>query len=169
MKRGLSYTLVYNLAHGRIRTLSARDYKIIFGEDPPLQETERVDGEYFRGMVKLWLFLNNEVSEADLYREFYPHKKFRRVDYRIFTGDVKTVSMGVDKIMEQKFFDHGFDRDDIKASLRSVQWDIVEDAHGMSKVRIFGRDTHIVEGIMRALQLAKNSKNLNIWLSSIKV
>jgi hypothetical protein len=73
-----------------------------------------VDGEYFRGMVKLWLFLNNKVSEADLYREFYPHKRCSRVDYRIFTGDVKTVSIRVDKIMEQKFFDHGFDRDDIK-------------------------------------------------------
>ena len=49
--RGLSYTLIYNLVRGRIRTLSARDYKIIFGEDPPLQEIERVDGEYFRKMV----------------------------------------------------------------------------------------------------------------------
>jgi hypothetical protein len=112
--RGLSYTLVYNLAHGRIRSLSARDYKIIFGEDPPLQETERVDGGYFRRMVKLWLFLNDDDTEADLYREFYPRKRYSRVDYRIFSGDVKTVPIRLEKIMEKKFFGHEFDKSEIK-------------------------------------------------------
>ena len=114
MNRGLSYTLVYNLVHGRIRSLSARDYKIIFGEDPPLQETERVAGEYFRSMVKLWLSLNDDVTEADLYREFYPNKNYKRVDYRIFNGDVKTIPVRLEKIMENKFFDQGFDRHEIK-------------------------------------------------------
>lgn len=112
--RRLSYTLVYNLAHGRIRTLSARDYKIIFGEDPPLHETERVEGTYFRRMVELWLFLNNDVTEADLYREFYPRKRFSRVDYRIFSGDVKTIPTRLEKIMEKKFSDQGFDKSEIK-------------------------------------------------------
>ncbi|MCK5342237.1 MAG: hypothetical protein KAR20_02470, partial [Candidatus Heimdallarchaeota archaeon] len=114
LNRGLSYTLVYNLTHGRIRTLSARDYKIIFGEDPPLQETERVEGEYFRRMVKLWLFLNDNITEAGLYREFYPSKEFSRVDYRIFSGDVKTIPTRLEKIMEMKFSDQGFDKSEIK-------------------------------------------------------
>ncbi len=114
LNRGLSYTLVYNLAHGRIRTLSARDYKIIFGEDPPLQETERVEGGYFRRMVKLWLFLNDDVTEADLYREFYPNKKFNRVDYRIFSGHVKTIPIRFETILKKKFFDQGFDQFEIK-------------------------------------------------------
>ena len=112
--RGLSYTLVYNLVRGRIRTLSARDYKIIFGEDPPLQEIERVDGEYFRKMVKLWLFLNDDITEADLYREFYPQKKFSRVDYRIFNGDVKTIPNRLEKILEKKFSDQCFDQSEVK-------------------------------------------------------
>ena len=114
LNRGLSYTLVYNLAHGRIRTLSARDYKIIFGEDPPLQETQRVEGGYFRRMVKLWLFLNDDVTEADLYREFYPDKKFIRVDYRIFSGYVKTIPIRFETILKKKFFDQGFDQFEIK-------------------------------------------------------
>jgi hypothetical protein len=118
--RGLSYTLVYNLAHGRIRSLSARDYKIIFGEDPPLQETERVDGGYFRRMVKLWLFLNDDDTEADLYREFYPRKRYSRVDYRIFSGDVKTVPIRLEKIMEKKFFGHEFDKSEIKQYLEEL-------------------------------------------------
>ena len=35
-EKGLPYHLVYNLVHGRIKTLSARDYKRIFGKEPPM-------------------------------------------------------------------------------------------------------------------------------------
>jgi len=55
--------------------------------------------------------------------------------------------------------------DDIKASFRSVRWDLVEDAHGLNKVKISGRDTHIVEGIKRAAELARG-KHLNIFARS---
>ncbi len=55
---------------------------------------------------------------------------------------------------------HLFDEDDIKASFRSVRWDLVQDSHGLHKVKISGRDTHIVEGIKRAAELAKNDKSL---------
>jgi hypothetical protein len=91
-----------------------RDYKIIFGEDPPIQETERVDGKYFRKMVKLWLFLNDDVTEADLYREFFPHKKFSRVDYRIFNGDVKSIPIRLEKIMGKKLSDQGLDKSEVE-------------------------------------------------------
>ena len=57
---------------------------------------------------------------------------------------------------------HLFNREDIKNSFRSVRWDLVKDAHGLNKVRISGRDTHIVEGIMRAAELAVKDKTLNI-------
>jgi hypothetical protein len=118
LDKGLSYTLVYNLVYGRIRSLSARDFKIIFGEDPPFQEIGRVDGKYFRGMVKLWVYLNGAVTESDLYREFYPQKKHQRVDYRIFSGEVKTVPMRLEKTIEQKFFDQGFNRNEIKQYIK---------------------------------------------------
>ena len=119
--RGLSYTLVYNLVHGRIGSLSARDFKIIFGEDPPFQEFGRVEGGYFRGMVKLWVYLNSDVTEAALYRELYPQKKRKRVDYRIFSGGVKTVPLRLEKAMEQKFFDHGFSRQEIKRYIKEYE------------------------------------------------
>ncbi|MCK4908125.1 MAG: hypothetical protein KAS64_11270, partial [Spirochaetes bacterium] len=73
-----------------------------------------MEGEYFRRMVKLWLFLNDNITEAGLYREFYPSKEFSRVDYRIFSGDVKTIPNRLEKIMENKFFDQGFDKSEIK-------------------------------------------------------
>ncbi len=58
---------------------------------------------------------------------------------------------------------HLFNRDDIKASFRSVRWDRVQDAHGLWKVKISGKNTHIVEGIMRAAELAAKDKDLNIF------
>lgn len=61
---------------------------------------------------------------------------------------------------------HLFNDDDIKASFRSVQWDLVQDIHGLNKIRISGRFTHIVEGIMRAAYLA-NTKSLKSFISYI--
>ncbi len=128
--KGLPYTLVYNLAHGRIRSLSPRDYRIIFGEEPLYQELERVDGVYFRGMVRLWLFLNGDMTKADLYREFYPDKKFSKVDYRIFTGEVKTVETRLEKIMEQKFLHQGLNRAEVKEWIEEL--DLVHDEDRVS-------------------------------------
>lgn len=110
---GLPYELVYNLVHGRINSLSADNYKIIFGEEPPYQALKRVDGAYFRGMVRLWLYLNDDATKADLYREFYQGKNFKKVDYRIFNGFTKTVEKKLEKVMEQKFFAQGFNRPEI--------------------------------------------------------
>lgn len=58
------------------------------------------------------------------------------------------------------------DNDEVKASLRSVQVELTPDSHGLSKVRIFGNDTHIVEGLVRAAHLA-NQKSLNLQILSI--
>ena len=108
--KGLPYSLVYNVVHGRIGSLSARDYRIIFGQDPPQEDVTRVDGAYFRGMVRLWLFLHRDVTEADLYKEFYPEKGNGKVDYRIFTGKTKTVDARLETLMEAKFRAQGLDR-----------------------------------------------------------
>jgi hypothetical protein len=112
--RGLSYTLIYNLAHGRIDSLSARNYKTIFREEPPPQKPERVDGTYFRAMKALWIFLNDEITKSDLYLEFYREKNPKKIDYRIFNGQIRTVESRIEQIMEKKFFDSGLDRQTLK-------------------------------------------------------
>lgn len=61
---------------------------------------------------------------------------------------------------------HLFNNEEIKVSFRSVQWDLVKDNHGLSKVKIYGRFTHIVEGVKFAAWLA-NQKNLNTFISYI--
>ena len=117
---GLPYDLAYNLVHGRINSLSAENYKLIFGEEPPKQALKRVDGSYFKEMVKLWLFLNDDVSEADLYWEFYGNKDVKKVDYRIFSEVTQTVEKKIEHAMEQKFIDQGFYRPDIKELIREL-------------------------------------------------
>jgi len=49
--------------------------------------------------------------------------------------------------------------------LESVQIEYVEDQHGRRSVRIFGKYTHIAEGLIRAMWGAKG-KNLNIFVHS---
>ena len=114
---GLSYTLIYNLVHGRIHSLSVADYKRIFGEDPPRHEFARVNGRHFRSMVRLWLFLNDDVTEKDIYAEYYNDKRsLKKIDYRIFSGTTKTVEVGLERMMEKKFQKQGLDHEEI------VEW-----------------------------------------------
>jgi len=119
--KGLPYSLVYNLVHGRIKSISARDYERIFGEKPLDRQLQRVDGNYFRDMVRLWLFLNDDAKKKDLYKEFYPGKRFKKVDSRIFSGKVKTIEIRLEKAMEQKFFDQGLDRPEIRTWIAELQ------------------------------------------------
>lgn len=107
-KTGLPYLLIYNLVHGRIKTLSLRHYRKIFGEDPPPQEVKRVDGEYFRDMVDLWVFLNDHVTKSDIYLEFYGWKQPKKIDYRLFSGHTKTVESRLEQLMEKNSWTTGW-------------------------------------------------------------
>jgi hypothetical protein len=62
----------------------------------------------------LWLFLNEELSKADLYREFFPDKSFKKVDYRIFSGKVRTVDARLEQVMKAKFLEQGLEEAEIK-------------------------------------------------------
>ncbi len=158
--KGLPYGLVYNLVHGRINSLSAVDYRRIFGEDPPEQEPGRVNGEYFRGMVRVWLFLNEGITEKDLYREFYGGKRsVRKTDYRIFTGATQTVEGRLARIMERKFTAQGLDRMEIKRWIREL--DRVQD-----KARVaFERVKPLLERLRRTTGVHP-SRLLKRWVVS---
>ena len=126
---GLSYLLVYNLVHGRIKSISAEAFRILFGEDPPYQPSQKIDGRYFRGMVRLWLSLNDHITEKDLYREFFPNKRSSKVDYRIFSGKTKSVDIRLEKTMEQRLLDQGLEKAEIN------QWiEEIDESHGDARV-----------------------------------
>lgn len=120
-KKGLSYQLLYNLAKGRIKSLSTREYRIIFGEDPPYQKEKRVDGHFFREMVRLWLYLHGGLSEAELYRNLYPAKQAGKIDYRVFTGKIETVDKRVEKGMLRKFEEQGLSREEVEQWIREMR------------------------------------------------
>ena len=113
-RSGLPYLLVYNLVHGRVRSVSARNYRKLFREAPPNQDPRKVDGTFFRKMVRLWLYLNEGATQAGLYREFFGRHHTKRVDNRIFTGQVKTVSPQLEKMMLQKFEAAGLARVEVE-------------------------------------------------------
>jgi hypothetical protein len=115
---GRPYTLLYNLARGRIKSLSARDYRLIFDEEPPPQEVLKVDGKFFRCMVDLWIFLNDHKTKSNLFLEFYGEKHPKKTDYRIFSGQTKTVDTRLEKMMEKKFADSGTDKSILKKWIR---------------------------------------------------
>jgi hypothetical protein len=127
-EKDLPYGLIYNLVHARIHSLSAADYRRIFGQEPPQEKTLRVDGAYFRGMVRLWIFLNGEDTKKDLYREPYPDKgSLKRVDYRIFTGKTGTVEGRIEGIMERKLRDRGLTGPEIIKWIEEVDQIIEEE------------------------------------------
>ena len=107
---GLPYLLAYNIINGRVSSITERHYRLLFGEAPPEAQILRVTSDYFRDMVELWLYLNDDTTKLDLYRDLFAGRDVERPDYRIFTGYIKTVPPEVEHRMEQKFLDNGIDR-----------------------------------------------------------
>ena len=59
------------------------------------------------------------------------------------------------------------DDDDLKLSLRSVQFSFEKEKGQITKVRIFGKDTHIAEGLIRAAWLAKKERFKKFFIDYI--
>ena len=108
-RTGLSYMLIYNIINRRVKSISDHHYRLLFKEAPPAREPKKMDGSAFRDMVDLWLLLNNGVTKSDLYREFHGKEHPKKVDYRIFTGQIKTVATHLERLMRKKFWDAGID------------------------------------------------------------
>ncbi len=113
-RAGLPYLLVYNVVHGRVNTLSALNYRKLFRQEPPRDALFKVDGAYFRAMVDLYLYLMDGVTKADLFREFYPGSRSRKIDYRIFNGQTPMVDFRLAKLMEEKLAAQGLDPDTVR-------------------------------------------------------
>jgi len=57
------------------------------------------------------------------------------------------------------------DDDEVRASLASIQFENIIKEGVPTKLRIFGRDSHIAEGLIRATWLASKDKSLNIYIA----
>lgn len=109
-RTGLPYLQIYNVVHGRVRSVSNRIYLQLFGKPPPLQDPLKVDGTLFRDLVDLWLFLDGKTSRADLYRELLGKDRRATVDHRIFSGKTVRVDARLEYALLQKFAGAGVDR-----------------------------------------------------------
>jgi hypothetical protein len=107
---GLPYMQVYNIVHRRVRSVSNRTYLQLFGKPPPVQDPLKVDGELFRALVDLWLFLDGKVCKADLYRDLLGKDRRATVDHRIFSGQICLVDARLEHALLKKFADAGVDR-----------------------------------------------------------
>ena len=55
------------------------------------------------------------------------------------------------------------DDDDVIISLKSIQYEYLMKQGQPTRLRIFGRYSHVVEGLVRSAWLAVQDKTLNIW------
>jgi hypothetical protein len=108
-RAGLPYILVYNLIHQRVRSVNRRHYQLLFGDPPPPQAPLKVDGAAFRAMADLWLFLNDGLTRADLYRDLLGPQARTCVDHRIFSGKIRKIDRRLEHAMRQKFSEAGVD------------------------------------------------------------
>jgi len=108
-RTGLSYLQVYNLVHRRISSVSNHHYRRLFLRPASPQVALKIDGTFFRAMVDLWLYLNDNHTRTDLYRDFFKDEPAPRVDHRIFSGKIKTIPARLEHIMRQKFLKAGLD------------------------------------------------------------
>lgn len=113
-RTGLPYMLIYNIVNKRVSSLSERHYRILFEAAPPAREPKKIDGSLFRRMVDLWLFLNDDATKSDLYRAFYGTEHTEKIDHRIFTGHINTVSPKLEQFMRKKFSDAGLDQQTVE-------------------------------------------------------
>ena len=66
-------------------------------------------------------------------------------------------------MLMQKGFIKLLDDDELKYSLKTIQWENVIREGADTRKRIFGKDTHIAEGLIRAVRLAYQDKSLNLF------
>jgi hypothetical protein len=105
----LPYLLIYNIVNRRVKSVSNRHYRMLYGKSAPQQDPLKVDGTLFRAMADLWLFLNDGVSWADLYRELFGLQPHQNTDRRIFNGKIHTVDRKIEHRMRMKFSMAGID------------------------------------------------------------
>jgi len=120
-QKGLPYDLIYNLVNKRVKSITLREYRFLFGKEPPRQDSKRVDGTYFRQMVDLWIFLNGNTTKADLYREFFGGSRNSKTDYRLFSGHIFTVEVRLEKMMVEKFLANSLDEASLKLWVHELE------------------------------------------------
>ena len=134
-RSGLPYNLVYNVTRCRVKSISEWNYEKLFGSPAPRQQQMKIDGDAFRKMAALWLYVNDHLTRADLYRELHELPEGHRVDHRIFSGKVRDVDAWLETKMRAKFADAGIEEQDLDLWLAEFEKDRREDMIPYDRIR----------------------------------
>ncbi|MBI5897405.1 MAG: hypothetical protein HZB24_15810, partial [Desulfobacterales bacterium] len=134
-RTSLPYLLVYNIVHRRVKSISARHYRILFGEEPTKEGVRKVDGTFFRKMVALWNYLQGSQSKNKLYRELFDEASEGKIDYRIFSGGIQTVPPEAERKMLVKFEALGLDRPMLQSWIEEMESGARDERIPYEKVR----------------------------------
>lgn len=115
-----------------------------------------------------------------LYDRFMENAETKR---KVVAMNNRTIALEKDgkktqRIMKEDFYDNLLgmmqrkeiellDDNEVFLSLKSVQYEFVISQDKPSKMRIFGKFTHIAEGLIRAAYLAKKEKVNKLWIAAI--
>lgn len=88
--------------------------------------------------------------------------RFKKTRQRIFKEDMYDNLLGMLERNELRLLDDN----EVRLSLKSVQWEIPQQK-AMTKIRIFGTNTHIAESLVRAAWLAKKEKLFKPYIAYI--
>lgn len=110
------------------------------------------------------------INDMEIKRKVVPMNN-RKISLDRF-GDVKQRIFKEDLYDNLKsMMEHGeialLDDDDLLASFRSVQFEFQKQENKITRVKIFGNFTHIVEGIIRSAWLAKKEKSKKMFIQYI--
>jgi hypothetical protein len=134
-RTGLSYMLIYNIAHGRVKTITIRNYRILFGPPPPDRRPRKIDGSRFRAMVNLWVYLDGNAKKADIFREYRGQGAPKRIDYRIFSGRVRTLDPDLERFMQDKFARAGIDENTLDQWISEMKQEAEADRVAYGRIR----------------------------------
>ncbi len=134
-RTGLPYLLVYNIVHRRVKTISARHYRILFQEIPSKEGVSKVDGTFFRRMVALWSYLQGSHGKNKLYKELFDDTPEGKIDYRVFSGGIQTVSPEAECRMLAKFEAMGLDRPMVQSWIEEMEGELRIERLPYEKIR----------------------------------
>lgn len=86
--------VILPIVNGRVRSISTRTYRMLLKASPPADGIHRADGALFRRLAELWVFLDDRHTKSQIFRKYHKAKQPKKVDYRIFNGQVDTVEKG---------------------------------------------------------------------------
>jgi len=142
-------------------------------------EQDIIDLDFLWNLSKIGIDAGSGSLGVGIYDRLMLNQKIKR---KLVAMNNRSISLDRDGKSKQRIFKEDMydnmknmlekgelyllDDDDVRLSMKSIQWEIIE-KNGLHKVHIFSDYGHIVEGLVRASYLAKKEKLNKVWISYV--